>query len=120
MSACPYGARHFNWREPTIAAEEINPDTHYLGNRPRPKGIVEKCTFCVHRLTKARARAEAEQREFRADEYVPACVQTCTGNARYFGDLDDPNSAVSRLLASRRYKVLLPEAGTEPNMYFLV
>jgi len=46
MAACPYGARHFNWGEPHIKDADVNPDTHYLGNRPRPKGVVEKCTFC--------------------------------------------------------------------------
>ena len=44
MAACPYGARHFNWAEPDLAAEEVNPDMHFLGNRIRPKGVVEKCT----------------------------------------------------------------------------
>ncbi|HSN29993.1 MAG TPA: 4Fe-4S dicluster domain-containing protein, partial [Kofleriaceae bacterium] len=43
MAACPYGARHFNWTTPTLPADQINPDTHVLGNRPRPKGVVEKC-----------------------------------------------------------------------------
>ncbi|MCK7470019.1 MAG: 4Fe-4S dicluster domain-containing protein [Desulfomicrobium escambiense] len=49
MAACPYGARRFNWAEPKLPAEELNPNTHYLGNRPRPKGVVEKCTFCIQR-----------------------------------------------------------------------
>jgi len=47
--ACPYGARHFNWGKATIPAGELNPDTHYLGNRPRPSGSSEKCTFCIQR-----------------------------------------------------------------------
>jgi len=49
MAACPYGARHFNWGEPSIPDDELNPNMHYLGNRPRPKGVVEKCTFCIQR-----------------------------------------------------------------------
>jgi molybdopterin-containing oxidoreductase family iron-sulfur binding subunit len=104
--------------------QHLNPDRLEApgileGPAVRPKGVVEKCTFCVHRLTKARARAEAEQREFRADEYVPACVQTCTGNARYFGDLDDPGSTVSRLAASARAFRVLEEAGTHPKVIYL-
>jgi len=81
--------------------------------------VVEKCTFCVHRLQKARERARAEGREFRADEYVPACVQTCTGKARFFGDLDDPNSTVSQLSQVRRAFRLLEEAGTHPKVIYL-
>jgi molybdopterin-containing oxidoreductase family iron-sulfur binding subunit len=49
MTACPYWARHFNWNEPAVPAEALNPDTHYLGNRPRPRGVVEKCSFCLLR-----------------------------------------------------------------------
>ncbi|MDH3588074.1 MAG: 4Fe-4S dicluster domain-containing protein, partial [Gammaproteobacteria bacterium] len=49
MSACPYSARHFNWTEPELPSDEINGDTHYLGNRPRPRGVVEKCHFCIQR-----------------------------------------------------------------------
>ncbi|MDH5607161.1 MAG: 4Fe-4S ferredoxin, partial [Anaerolineae bacterium] len=78
-----------------------------------------KCTFCVHRLYKTRARAEAEGAEFRPDDYVPACVQTCTGKARFFGDLDDPTSTVSRLSQSRRAFRLLNEAGTHPKVIYL-
>ncbi|NIP17735.1 MAG: 4Fe-4S dicluster domain-containing protein, partial [Gammaproteobacteria bacterium] len=54
MSACPYGARHFNWAEPSIPKEQVNPDMHVLGNRPRPRGVVEKCTFCIHRVREGR------------------------------------------------------------------
>jgi len=54
MAACPYRARKFNWTEPEIPKDEINPDTHYLGNRPRMKGVVEKCTFCIQRTREGR------------------------------------------------------------------
>lgn len=85
----------------------------------RPKGVVEKCTFCVHRLFKARERAAAEGRDFRPDDYVPACVQTCTGKARFFGDLENPDSTVSKLATSRRAFRLLEEAGTHPKVIYL-
>ena len=125
--ACPYGVRYFNWYEPTWEEgqkRQLNPDRvvgdgDLEGPAIRPKGVVEKCTYCIHRLHKARERAAAEMREFRPDEYVPACVQTCTGKARFFGDLDDPNSTVSQLAQSRRAFRLLEEAGTHPKTIYL-
>jgi molybdopterin-containing oxidoreductase family iron-sulfur binding subunit len=89
------------------------------GPAVRPLGVVEKCTYCIHRLKKAHAQAEAEGRDFRADEYVPACVQTCTGKARFFGDLDDPNSMVSQLSTNPRVFHLLEDEGTHPKTTYL-
>jgi len=103
MSACPYGARHFNWREPTIESEEINPDTHYLGNRPRPIGIVEKCTFCIHRTRKGR---------------YPACVEICPVGARKFGNLLDEESEIRYLMREKRVFVLKEELNTRPRFYY--
>jgi len=125
--ACPYGLRYFNWYAPEYdpsLAQHLNPDRvqgrgALEGPAIRPKGVVEKCTFCIHRLQKAHAQAESEGREFRADEYVPACVQTCTGKARFFGDLDDPDSTVSRLAHRSRAFRLLEEAGTHPKVIYL-
>ncbi|MDH5507042.1 MAG: 4Fe-4S dicluster domain-containing protein [Anaerolineae bacterium] len=125
--ACPYGVRYFNWYEPQWSPEfarHITPDKvvgkgSLEGPAVRPKGVVEKCTFCIHRLHKARARSEAEERDFRPADYVPACVQTCTGKARFFGDLDNPNSTVSQLAQSRRAFRLLDEAGTHPKVIYL-
>jgi len=126
--ACPYGVRYFNWYGPTWEGglgEHLNPDRieergALEGPAIRPKGVVEKCTFCIHRLYKARGRAEAEGRDFRPDEYVPACVQTCTGKARFFGDLEDPNSTGSLISQDRRAFRLLNEAGTHPKVIYLV
>ncbi len=69
-----------------------------------PEGYVTKCTFCHHRTSKGGQ---------------PACASVCPTFSLQFGDLDDPSSEVSQLLASRKHKVLLPEAGTEPKMHFL-
>jgi len=129
MNACPYGVRYFNWfkyRPPQPMEQYYNPDAvsglNYPtseGPLPRPRGVVEKCTFCIHRIQKAKERARAEGRELLDGEIKPACVQTCTGMARYFGDLDDPDSEVSRLIKTRRAFRLLEELGTEPKVYYL-
>jgi len=103
MSACPYGARHFNWAEPGIPAAEINPETHYLGNRPRPRGVVEKCTFCIHRTREGR---------------YPACVEICPVGARKFGNLLDDASEMSYLLREKRVFVLKEELNTRPRFYY--
>jgi molybdopterin-containing oxidoreductase family iron-sulfur binding subunit len=117
--ACPYEVRYFNWFPPEWPAalkSHLNPDPEVA---PRPAGVVEKCTFCVQRLRKARQSAEAAGRAFVATDYIPACVQTCTGHARYFGDLDDPNSLVAKLAASPRAYRLQEELGTQPKVYYL-
>lgn len=125
--ACPYGVRYFNWYVPEWEEsldKYHNPDKvvgsdSLEGPAVRPKGVVEKCTFCIQRLHKARARAEAEERDFRPEDYVPACVQTCTGKARFFGDLDDPNSTVSLLSESPRAFRLFEDLGTHPKVIYL-
>ena len=103
MTACPYWARHFNWSEPWIAAQEINQDTHYLGNRPREKGVVEKCHFCIQRTRKGRQ---------------PACMEACPTGARIFGNLLDPNSEIRYVLANKHVFRLKEELGTEPKLWY--
>jgi len=103
MSACPYGARHFNWGEPGLPAEEMNPKTHYLGNRPRPEGVVEKCTFCIHRVREG---------------LYPACVEVCPVGARKFGDINDPASEIRYILRNKRVFVLKAELNTLPRFYY--
>ena len=103
MAACPYGARHFNWGEPSIPDDEINPETHYLGNRPRVKGVVEKCTFCVQRVRKG---------------LYPSCVEVCPVGARKFGNLLDPNSEIRYILDNKRVLVLKEELNTQPRFYY--
>ncbi len=103
MSACPYGARHFNWAEPDLPAEEMNPDQHYLGNRPRPKGVVEKCTFCIQRTRKGR---------------YPACVEICPVGARKFGNLLDPESEIRQVMDTKRVFIFKEELATHPHFYY--
>ncbi len=102
MSACPYtGVRSFNWEEPShvldIAIGDVNAPDHQ-------KHTVEKCTMCWHRV---------------AQDEEPACIEACPGRARFWGDLDDPNSEVTKLVKSRSTKQLLADEGTNPSVYYL-
>lgn len=116
-TACPYTVRYFNWKTPTWPEpleESLNPDVSI-----RPSGVVEKCTFCHHRLQRARDAAAAEGRELREGEYMPACVEVCPSQAMFFGDLDDPDSVVSRRSQTTRAFRLLEELGTKPKVIYL-
>lgn len=103
MAACPYGARHFNWGRPRVPAEKINPNTHYLGNRPRGKGVVEKCTFCIQRVREG---------------LYPKCVEVCPVGARKFGNLLDPESEIRYILENKRVLVLKEELNTQPKFFY--
>lgn len=114
---CPYTIKTFNWHEPywpDEMKEGLNPDVTI-----RQVGIVEKCTFCHHRLQRAREQAKVEQRELMPGDYIPACVQACPAKAMYFGDLDDPNSEVSEQARSPRARHLTEEVGTHPKVIYL-
>lgn len=116
-TACPYTVRYFNWRPaefPEPSAKRLNPDVSV-----RPKGVVEKCTFCSHRLQRVRDRAAAERREVREGEYVPACVEVCPARAMVFGDLDDHGSEAARLIRSSRALRLMEDLGTDPSVVYL-
>lgn len=103
MAACPYGARHFNWGSPDLPKEELNPVTHYFGNRPRQKGVVEKCTFCIQRTRKGR---------------YPACVEACPTGTRKFGNLLDPNSEIRYILENKRVFIFKEELNTQPRFFY--
>ena len=103
MAACPYGARHYNWGKVKLNAENVNPKTHYLGNRPRYKGAVEKCTFCIQRVREGR---------------YPACVEVCPVGARKFGNLLDKDSEIRYLLENKRVLILKEELNTQPKFYY--
>lgn len=102
-AACPYHARRFNWTKPEVPAAEINPEQAYLSNRIRPQGVVEKCTFCLHRTRKGRQ---------------PACLEACPTGARVFGNLLDPNSEIRWVLANKRVFVLKEQLGTRPRFFY--
>jgi molybdopterin-containing oxidoreductase family iron-sulfur binding subunit len=103
MASCPYGARHFNWGTPKIPAEEVNPKTHFLGNRPRYSGVVEKCTFCIQRVREG---------------LYPKCVEVCPVGARKFGNLLDPESEIRYILENKRVLILKEELNTQPRFYY--
>lgn len=119
LSACPYGVRQFNWEDPKKSREKAGYMKGYIYGYPfehrdkdgrlvytpnRPKGVVEKCTFCVQYTSKGE---------------LPMCVQACPANARVFGALDDPDSEVSRLAKERKTERLLEELGTSPKVFYL-
>jgi Fe-S-cluster-containing dehydrogenase component len=114
---CPYLARMFNWFDPYFPEplpEQLNPDVTV-----RYRGVMEKCTFCIQRIHKAEDRARAEGRSVRDGEVLPACAQVCPSDAITFGNIQDPESQVARLAASRRALTLLEDLGTEPSVIYL-
>ncbi len=128
--ACPYGVNYFNWGKPEnsyyldwhdadllpvlgdakfpYANPDLQlaygPENRRIAGGGHSKGVMEKCTFCVHRLDKG---------------LQPACVEVCPTKAILFGDLDDPNSEVSRLLKEKPAFRLLEEAGTSPRVFYV-
>ncbi len=116
-NACPYTARYFNWFNPAWDKPlhlQLNPDVSL-----REAGVMEKCTFCNQRILAAEIKAKAENRELQDGEIKPACVQSCPTTAMVFGDLNDPNSQVSRMSRSVRATTLLAEVGTLPKVIYL-
>ena len=92
---------------------------NYLSNRPRRKGVMEKCTFCVQRIRKARDVAKDEKRDIREGDLTTACAQSCPGNAIVFGNLLDENSEVYKWAHDSRSTRLLEELGTSPGVFYL-
>jgi molybdopterin-containing oxidoreductase family iron-sulfur binding subunit len=114
---CPYKARVFNFFAPDFPApleQQLNPDVTV-----RSVGIMEKCTFCVQRIRRVRETARADGRPIADGEITPACVQTCPPGALVFGDAGDPESQVSRLMASRRGFHLLEAFNSGPSVVYL-
>jgi molybdopterin-containing oxidoreductase family iron-sulfur binding subunit len=101
IEACPYDARTFYADETTYFPGHRTPYEEM--QQTFPDGVVMKCNFCVERVDEGRQ---------------PACVQSCPTQCLYFGDLDDPESTVSRLVAERKARGLLPEKGTDPSVYY--
>jgi molybdopterin-containing oxidoreductase family iron-sulfur binding subunit len=102
-AACPYWARRFNFAEPHVPSDELNTDMAYLSNRPRTKGVMEKCTYCLHRVRVGR---------------LPACVEVCPTGSRKFGNVLDPDSEVAYILRHKRVFVFKEDVGTLPRFFY--
>jgi molybdopterin-containing oxidoreductase family iron-sulfur binding subunit len=114
---CPWKVRVFNWFTYEFAEPlnwQLNPDVTV-----REKGVMEKCTFCVQRIHEAERNASAERRDVRDGEVVPACVQTCPTEVFVFGNMSDPQSAVSQAAHSHRGYRTLGELNTQPAIIYL-
>jgi Fe-S-cluster-containing dehydrogenase component len=113
--ACPYDARKFNWE----ARSDENPYIPTWGIAEverRPRGVVEKCTFCIHRIDSGIQHGFIPGEDLEA---TPACVNICPVGARIFGDLKNPNSAISQAIASNTTIRLREDLGTEPSVYYI-
>jgi Fe-S-cluster-containing dehydrogenase component len=115
---CPYKVRRFNWFAgswPKPLDWQTNPEVTV-----RCRGVMEKCSFCIQRIRRAEHEAKMQERSLRDGEIVPACAQTCPADAFVFGDLADPSSELSRLVARdpRAYQ-LLAELNTKPAVFYL-
>jgi molybdopterin-containing oxidoreductase family iron-sulfur binding subunit len=114
---CPYKVRRFNWftyEHPYPLNLQLNPDVTV-----RQKGVMEKCTFCVQRINRAKLDAKAEGRPVGDGEVVTACMQTCPTQAIRFGNLKDPSSTVSRIAKGPRGYGMLEELNTRPAITYL-
>ena len=113
--ACPYDVRRFNWR-PVTEANPYTPDWGSSEIERRPRGVVEKCTFCVQRID----RGLAQGLKPGIDKAVtPACVEICPVGARVFGDIRDPESPVSKYLAEHDTFRLREDWGTQPKVHYV-
>ena len=110
--------RRFNWFDyefPETLAWQINPDVTKRG-----VGVMEKCTFCVQRINEAKDHAKDLGRQVEDGEVKPACVQSCPTQALVFGNLNDPESRVSKMSKDgRAYKVLDHHINTQPSVTYL-
>jgi len=123
QAACPYDARYFNWWDgyslikpfPTGMERSLSPEVS-----PRMRGVVEKCTFCHHRLMRAKNQAYAEERrELEEGDYITACTEACPAQAITFGDLNNPEHKVAELAKSPYAFRLLEKLKTEPKVYYI-
>lgn len=105
LIACPYGIPAFNWRPPVQAPDRSIVKIGAPEVPVRPTGVAEKCTFCFHRVDKGNLQ--------------PKCIEVCPAGARFFGDIQDPNSQVFQLIQSKPTMRLREEIGTEPSVYYI-
>lgn len=118
---CPYKVRRFNWFEFTFAAFDehplelaLNPDVTV-----REKGVMEKCTFCTQRIREAKLKAKQFDRKVQDNDLQTACQQTCPTGAITFGDMNNPESSVSKIKKDGRGFHVLEELNTRPSITYL-
>ncbi len=115
--ACPYHARSFNWWDPKWPEPMENMLSPEVSTRMR--GVVEKCTFCSHRLLKARSKAYADGSDPDKATYTTACADACPVKAITFGNLRDPDSEVARLSKDPNAFQVLKKLNTVPKVYYI-
>lgn len=116
MMACPYGARYFyEYERRYFPGQELTPYEEY-GYAQLQTGVVMKCTFCEERIEAGLKKGMVPGVD---REATPACVINCMCKARYFGNLDDPNSEVAQLIRERGGTQLRPELGQDPSVYYI-
>ena len=116
-NACPYSVKYFNYYEPEwpeSMKRQLNRDVSV-----RPKGVIEKCTFCHHRLQKARELARLGNRPLAEADFQPACADICPSRAIVFGDLENTSHRVYELSRGPRSSRLMEDLGTEPKVFYL-
>ncbi|WP_458761361.1 4Fe-4S dicluster domain-containing protein [Afipia sp. TerB] len=118
-SYCPYKVRRFNFFDYRSAREAPEQAAHNPDVTLRSRGVMEKCTYCTQRIEAAHAAADKERRDLREGDVVTACQSACPTHAIVFGDINDPNSDVSKLRRDGRHYTLLEELGTRPRTTYL-
>ena len=113
--ACPYDARKFNWEKRTEVNEFI-PTWGIAEVERRPRGVVEKCTFCIHRIDAGLDNGLKPGEDYEA---TPACVNVCPVGARVFGDLNDPGSKISQVIEANATFRLREDLGTNPHVFYI-
>jgi molybdopterin-containing oxidoreductase family iron-sulfur binding subunit len=126
MNNCPYKVRRFNWFE--FANNDkfnfnMNSEQEKLVLNPdvtvRSRGVVEKCSFCVQRIQEKKLLAKKEGRQLDGNEVKTACQQSCPGNAIVFGNMNDPDSEISKLMTNPRTYQLLEQLHTLPSVSYM-
>ena len=126
MNNCPYKVRRFNWFEFSNNDEfnfNMNSEQEKLVLNPdvtvRSRGVVEKCSFCVQRIQEKKLVAKKEGRQLGGNEVKTACQQSCPGNAIVFGNMNDPDSEISKLMTNPRTYQLLEQLHTLPSVSYM-
>jgi molybdopterin-containing oxidoreductase family iron-sulfur binding subunit len=121
MANCPYKVRRFNFSEHSAGIEKplenlLNPNVTV-----RSRGVVEKCTFCVQRINKARNKSKLEGLDAIPDgAFTTACAESCPRGAIVFGNVNSRDSKISKMLRSEKPFCLLGDRGTRPSVFYLI